>query len=192
MANRPANAGSGRGLAPAGNAAPPLDAVAPPPFDAAPPQFDGPPPFDAAPPPPVHHDAPPATRPRVDAPWADAPAAPRAAAGHRAARSREPRPARERNSARGRGDAVAGGLAWLPYLIVLAGAALGMFVAWQGSRYAGRGAGLVGCSLLAAGLARLILPPRYAGLLSTRRKASDVLTFALFGAAVLAVALMLP
>ena len=201
MANRPANAGSGRGLASAGNAAPPLDAVAPPPFDAAPPPFDAaPPPFDAAPPPPVHHDAPPATRPRVDAPRTDAPAAPRAnapaapraEAGHRAARSREPRPARDRNSARDRGDAVASGLAWLPYLIVLAGAALGMFVAWQGSRYAGRGAALVGCSLLAAGLARLILPPRYAGLLSTRRKASDVLTFALFGAAVLAVALMLP
>ncbi len=87
---------------------------------------------------------------------------------------------------------MASGLAWLPYLIVLAGVAVGMFVAWQGSRYAGRGAGLVGCSLLAAGLARLILPSRYAGLLTTRRKASDVLTFAVFGAAVLAVALMLP
>ena len=87
---------------------------------------------------------------------------------------------------------MASGLAWVPYLIVLAGAALGMFVAWRGSRYAGWGAGLVGCSLLAAGLARLILPPRYAGLLSTRRKASDVLAFAVFGAAVLAVALMLP
>jgi hypothetical protein len=46
--------------------------------------------------------------------------------------------------------------------------------------------------MLAAGLARLILPPRYAGLLSTRRKASDVLAFAVFGAAVLAVALILP
>jgi hypothetical protein len=87
---------------------------------------------------------------------------------------------------------VASGLAWLPYLIVLAGAATGMFIAWQGSRYAARGTGVVGCSLIAAGLARLILPPRYAGLLSTRRKASDVVAFAVFGAAVLAVALMLP
>jgi hypothetical protein len=86
----------------------------------------------------------------------------------------------------------ASGLAWLPYLIVLAGVAAGMFVAWQGSRYVARGAVLVGGSLLVAGLARLILPPRYAGLLSTRRKASDALTFAAFGAAVLAVALMLP
>ena len=83
-------------------------------------------------------------------------------------------------------------MAWLIYLIVLAGVAAGMFTAWQGSRYAGRGAALVGCSLLAAGLARLILPPRYAGLLATRRKASDVLAFAVFGVAVLAVALALP
>jgi hypothetical protein len=80
----------------------------------------------------------------------------------------------------------------VPYLIVLAGAATGMFVAWRGSQYASLGTGLVGGSLLAAGLARLILPSRYAGLLSTRRKASDVLAFAVFGAAVLAVALMLP
>jgi hypothetical protein len=80
----------------------------------------------------------------------------------------------------------------VPYLIVLAGVAAGMLVAWHGSKYAGSGAALLGCSLLAAGLARLILPPRYAGLLSTRRKASDVLAFAVFGAAVLAVALMLP
>ncbi len=191
MADRPANAGSGRGLAPMGNTAPPLDAAAPQPFDAAPqpfdaapPLFDAPPPFDAAPPP-VHHDAPPATRSRANAPRANAP---RAAAGHRAARSREPRPAADRNSARDRN----GGLAWLPYLVVLAGVALGMFVAWQGSQYAGWGAALVGFSMLVAGLARLILPPRYAGLLSTRRKASDVLAFAVFGAAVLAVALTLP
>jgi Protein of unknown function (DUF3017) len=154
MANRPANAGSGRGWAPTGNTAPPLDA-----------------------------DAPRADAPRADAPRADAP---RAVAGHRAARSRESGPASDRN------DAVPGGVAWVPYLIVLACAAAGMFVVWQGARYAGRGTALVGCSLLAAGLARLILPPRWAGLLSTRRKASDVLAFAVFGSAVLAVALMLP
>jgi Protein of unknown function (DUF3017) len=106
--------------------------------------------------------------------------------GHRAARSRDSRPATDRTVPG------ASGLAWVPYLFVLAGAAAGMFVAWQGSQYAGRGAGVVGCSLLAAGLFRLFLPPRYAGLLSTRRKASDVMAFAVFGAAVLAVALMLP
>jgi hypothetical protein len=195
MANRPANAGSGRGLAPMGNTAPPLGAVAPPPpihhdvphgaprppgtvpHPSAAPQTAGPP---AA--------APQTAAPRADAPRADAPraTAPRAVAGHRAARSRESRSAGDRN------DPVASGLAWVPYLIVLAGVAVGMYVVWQGSKYAGRGTALVGCSMLAAGLARLILPPRWAGLLSTRRKASDVLAFTVFGAAVLAVALMLP
>jgi heme A synthase len=124
----------------------------------------------AAAPPPVHHDA--------------APAAP---AGHRAART-----ARTTRAARAARDPRLSMLAWLPYLIVLAGAAAGMFVVWQGSKYAGRGAGLVGASLLAAALARLILPARYAGPLATRRKASDVLGFAVFGAAVLAVAIALP
>ena len=166
MANRPANAGSGRGLAPMGDVAPP----------------------DAAAPPPVHHDArislprgggfPPA-----EAPPAPGRAAPRAAVGHRTARRLA---AREREAPR------SSVLAWVPYLIVLGGAAAGMFVVWQGSKYAARGTGLLGCSLLVAALGRLILPPRYAGLLSTRRKASDVLTFAVFGTAVIAVALMLP
>ena len=118
----------------------------------------------AAAPPPVPHDA--------------VPAAP---AGHRATRTtraaRDPRPSK---------------LAWLPYLIVLAGAATGMLIAWQGSKYVGRGAGLIGASLLVGALARLILPERYAGLLASRRKASDVLGFAVFGAAVLAVAIALP
>ena len=109
------------------------------------------------------------------------PARPRGSAtgtgGHRAVRPANPRPSP---------------LAWVPYLIALAGVAAGLFLAFGASRDAGRGAGLVGCSLLAAGLARLVLPPRYATMLSTRGKTSDVLAFAVFGAGVLAVALMLP
>lgn len=100
-----------------------------------------------------------------------------AAAAHRAARP---------------GDSGPGALAWVPYLIVLAGVAAGLTLAVNASRDAGRGAALVGCSLLAAGLARLVLPPRAAGLLTSRGKTSDVLAFAVFGAAVLAVALSLP
>ncbi len=130
----------------------------------------------AAAPPPVHHDAAPAI-----------PATPAAPAGHRAARTT--RAARTARAARGPRPSK---LAWLPYLVVLAGTAAGMLVAWHGSKYAGRGASLIGASLLAAALARLILPARYTGLLATRRKASDVLGFAVFGAAVLAVAIALP
>jgi hypothetical protein len=81
-------------------------------------------------------------------------------------------------------------LGWVPYLIVLAGVAYGLAMAWE--RHAAHGAELIGGSLLAAGLARLLLPSRLAGLLSSRRKASDVLAFTVFGAGVLAVALLLP
>jgi hypothetical protein len=84
------------------------------------------------------------------------------------------------------------GVAWLPYLIVLAGVAAGLFVTWQGSRYAGRGAALVGGALLTAAAARLVLPPRFAGLLASRGKALDVAAFAVLGTAVLAVAAWLP
>ena len=84
------------------------------------------------------------------------------------------------------------GLAALPYLIVLAGVAAGLFVAWQGSRHAAQGAGLVGGALLAAAAARLALPSRYAGLLASRGKAADAVAFAVFGTAVLAVAAWLP
>jgi len=139
MANRPANAGSGRvgpdrGLAPMGDIAPPPDA-----------------------------------------------AAPRVPAGHRATRSTQSDE-----------PAVTGVLAWVPYLVVLAGAAAAMFVVSKGSAYALRGVAVLGGTLLAAALTRLLLPNRFAGLLASRRKASDVLAFAVLGAAVLAVALSLP
>ena len=83
-------------------------------------------------------------------------------------------------------------LAWLPYLIVLAGAGAGLFVVWQGAPHAGQGAAVIGGALLVAAAARLVLPPRYAGLLSTRGKALDVAAFAVLGAAVLGVAASLP
>jgi len=83
-------------------------------------------------------------------------------------------------------------LAWLPYLIVLAGVAVGLYVAWRGSQQAGHGAAVVGGALLAGAAARLVLPPRYAGLLVTRGKALDVAALAVFGAAVLGVAASLP
>jgi hypothetical protein len=165
MANRPVNTGSG-------------GAAAPPPVH-----------HDAIPSPPSTSPAPGAARPArgttASAPGAARPARGTTPGGHRA-RSRSSRRSRDT------GATAAGGLAWLPYLIVLAGVATGMFVTWQGSKYASRGAGIIGASLLAGALFRLILPARYAGLLSSRRKASDVLALAVLGAAVLAVAISLP
>jgi hypothetical protein len=83
-------------------------------------------------------------------------------------------------------------VAWLPYLIVLAGTVAGLVQAWLGSRHAGRGAAVVGAALLVAALARLALPPRYAGVLASRSKAQDVAAFAVLGVAVLGVAASLP
>ena len=83
-------------------------------------------------------------------------------------------------------------VAWLPYLVVLAGTVAGLLVASQGSQYAGRGAAVVGVMMLVAALARLALPPRYAGLLASRSKAQDVAAFAVLGAAVLGIAASLP
>jgi Protein of unknown function (DUF3017) len=139
MANRPANAGSDRGLASA--------------------------------PPPVHHQG--------------SPRRPGTPPGHRAK-------ARVRTRASARTSDKSTPLAWLPYLIVLAGVAVGLFITWQGSRYAGLGTSIVGGALLAAAAARLLLPPRYAELLSSRWKASDVVAFTALGAGVLAIALALP
>jgi hypothetical protein len=142
---------------------------------------------DIAPPP----DAAAAPRPPAGparaghAPVGRPPAGPRPASpapgSHRAARAKD-----------GDEPAVTGVLAWLPYLVVLAGAAVAMFVVSKGSAYALRGIAVLGATLLAAALARLLLPNRFAGLLASRRKASDVLAFAVLGAAVLAVALSLP
>jgi Protein of unknown function (DUF3017) len=110
----------------------------------------------------------------------------RSAAGHRATRRKTP------NQFADRADAAVGVLAWVPYLIVLAGAGLGMFLAVGGAKHAVLGTALLGGSMLIAAVARLLLPERYAGLLASRRKASDVLAFATLGAAVLTVALTLP
>ncbi len=98
--------------------------------------------------------------------------------------------AHDRNDGR-QANTVVAGLSWLPYLIALAGVALGLAIAWDGSRLAVRGTELVGGALLVAALARLLLPSRYAGPLSSRGRASDVAGFAVFGTAVLVVALML-
>ncbi len=126
-------------------------------------------------PPPVHHQG--------------VPRNPRTPPGHRAkpaGRARPPRATRDPDGEPGTPPL----LAWLPYLIVLAGVAVGLLVTWQG--HAGLGAALVGGALLAAAAARLLLPPRYAELLSSRWKAADVVTFTVLGAGVLAIALVLP
>ena len=131
-------------------------------------------------PPPVHHQG--------------SPRRPGTPPGHRArTRARGARNARDTRDAAGEPDAPAKGPAsWLPYLIVLAGVAVGLSVTWQGPKDAGLGTSVVGGALLAAAVARLLLPSRYADLLSSRWKASDVVAFTVLGAGVLALGLALP
>jgi hypothetical protein len=81
---------------------------------------------------------------------------------------------------------------WLAYLLVLAGVAIGMVIASYSSRDALTGIAVIAGALLAAALARLVLPPRYAGPLCTRSRTYDVLALTVLGGSVLAIVLTLP
>ena len=84
-------------------------------------------------------------------------------------------------------------LAVIPYLAVLACTVVGVYVAWdQGSTGGGKGGVVCGAALLAAALARLVLPARLVGLLGTRKRAIDVLTLTAFGGGLLVAGLVLP
>jgi hypothetical protein len=172
MANRPANAGS--------DSAGPYGA-----YDWEP--------AGAGPPPLVHHQDLPRSLRAVPPHPPASPVSPGPASPGPPEPAANPRPAAPTHAhAHADKAAAVHPVSWLPYLVVLAGAGAGLFFAWQGSRYASPGAALVGGALLGAALGRLLLPTRYAGLLTSRQKAPDVVAFAVFGAAVLALALMLP
>lgn len=84
-------------------------------------------------------------------------------------------------------------VACAPYLAVLIAVIAGVYLAWdQGSESGGEGGVVVGVALLAAALVRLVLPARLTGLLGTRKRMTDVLTLAIFGAGLLVVGLVLP
>ncbi|MBV9450521.1 MAG: DUF3017 domain-containing protein [Streptosporangiaceae bacterium] len=89
------------------------------------------------------------------------------------------------------GDSDRGVVGVLTYLVVLTGVVVGLLIALRGSRYTGIGAGLAGCALLVAAVARVALPPRYAGPLASRSKVVDVLAFTVLGGGVLGLALWL-
>jgi Protein of unknown function (DUF3017) len=81
----------------------------------------------------------------------------------------------------------------IPLLTVLVLVAAGVYIAWrQGSAGGGAGGVVGGAALLAAAVARLLLPTRLVGLLAIRKRATDVITLAVFGACLLAAGLVLP
>jgi multisubunit Na+/H+ antiporter MnhB subunit len=79
------------------------------------------------------------------------------------------------------------------YLLVLACTAFGVYIAWRrGSAGGGDGGVVGGVALLVAAVVRLVLPDRFAGLLGTRKRVTDVLTFTIFGTGLLVAGLVLP
>ena len=79
------------------------------------------------------------------------------------------------------------------YLVVLVCTGVGVYISWHlGSQGGGKGGVVGGTVLLAAALIRLVLPARFAGLLGTRKRVTDVLTFTIFGTGLLVAGLVLP
>jgi Protein of unknown function (DUF3017) len=82
--------------------------------------------------------------------------------------------------------------ALLPYLLVLAGCAAGLgWVARGGAHAVQRGTLAVAGAMFTAALARLVLPESRAGMLASRTRTTDVVTFTALAAGLLAVGLML-
>ena len=82
---------------------------------------------------------------------------------------------------------------WLPYLLVLSCAVAGLAWIWAGGAHAAKGGTLALAGLMfAAALARLVLPESRAGLLSSRKRRTDVVTLAALATGLLAAGLLLP
>ena len=110
------------------------------------------------------------------------PAAPVAEGGRVARRAAVSRARRER-----------GLIGVVPYLAVLLCTIAGVYIAWRdGSAGGGAGGVIAGSALLVAATIRALVPPRLAGLLASRRRATDVVTLTAFGACLLIAGLVLP
>jgi hypothetical protein len=79
----------------------------------------------------------------------------------------------------------------LPYLIVLACTAASLAIIRLGAQYVRSGTLVFAGVLLAAAAARLALPDRRAGMLSSRRKLVDVAIFAVLGGGLLLAGLVI-
>jgi hypothetical protein len=97
-----------------------------------------------------------------------------------------------RAASRAAAPSAAAALSQVPYLVAMACTVGGIVWAWSGSHAVGDGAGVVGGGLLAAAIARLVLPQSAVGLLASRRRFADVLALGLLGAGLLVLALVLP
>ena len=78
------------------------------------------------------------------------------------------------------------------YLGVLCGVALSLCYLWRGPQNVRGGTLAVAGMLLAAAVARLVLPERRAGMLASRRRLTDVAAFSVLGIALLVAGLVFP
>lgn len=127
---------------------------------------------------------PPQGRPpqQAAAPQPGVPVAPAAPGGRVARRAAVTRARRERSL-----------IGIVPYLAVLLCTIAGVYIAFrEGSAGGGAGGVIAGLALLMGAVIRAVLPARLAGLLASRRRATDVVTLAAFGACLLIAGLVLP
>jgi hypothetical protein len=75
---------------------------------------------------------------------------------------------------------------------VICGVALSLSYLWRGPQNVRGGALAVAGMLLAAAVARLVLPERRAGMLASRRRLVDVAAFSALGVALLVAGLVFP
>jgi hypothetical protein len=100
-----------------------------------------------------------------------------------------PRPVGDDGETSGRGT-----VRWqqLPYFLVLVGTVAALVTIRLGAHHLRSGTLVLAGVLLAAAVARLVLPDRRLGLLSSRRRWVDVLIFAAFGIGLLFAGLAIP
>jgi len=82
--------------------------------------------------------------------------------------------------------------AQLPYVAVLVGVAIALLIIQQGVHHVRTGTLVFAGVLLLAALARLVLPERRAGMLSSRRRLLDVAIFGVLGIGLLVGAIVVP
>ena len=174
---------------PAPGPAEPPQLAEPPPAPGEPPSLAEPAPGPAAPP--QLAEPPAGLSPRPDsgrgalpAPPADDAGSPPASGAGRRAGSRPAR--RHRAGLAGRQPYGAA------YLVVIGGVALSLSYLWRGPQNVRGGALAVAGLLLAAAVARLVLPERRAGMLASRRRLVDVAAFSALGVALLVAGLVFP
>ncbi|HUZ54290.1 MAG TPA: DUF3017 domain-containing protein [Streptosporangiaceae bacterium] len=109
-----------------------------------------------------------------------------------AGQSRQPAGAAEAGQSRQADQAAQARYQQLPYLLVLFGVAAGLATIWQGVHLVQSGTLVLAGVLLVAAMARLVLPERRAGMLSSRRRFLDVALFGVLGTGLLVAGLVVP